>query len=340
MRYAQQNHQLKNYKHFTKDERNELSILLKKGYSIRDIGKALKKNPSSISREITNNSVNRVYDPDKSHHKAYVKRLYAKYQGMKIKDDSWLEGYIQKKLKRKWTPEEIAGRLRFENNNQTVISFKAIYQYLDTPFGESHKKYLASKTWRKGKKQSENKKNIIKNRVFIDKRPDIINLRERFGDFEGDTLGSPKSSKATVAGLVDRRSLYFLGKKIFRLKETIPAFRAMLNSCNALSLTLDNGVENAKYEDLNIATYFCNPYCSWEKPYIENTFQRLRRYIPKKARVSDYSSQQISDIIDNMNNTPRKSLGFRTPKEVFPQEQIPVVQLPIQLPIFNSRCCT
>lgn len=324
------------YKHFTKSCRIELSILLKKGYSLRDIAKVLTKNPSSISREFKDNSVNGAYDPEKAHHKAYVKRKYSKYQGMKIRAHNWLEEYIQSQLKTGWTPEEIAGRLKYENNNQIVISFKAIYQYLETPFGEPYKKYLASKTWRKRKKQSERKREIIKNRVSIHERPDIVNQRSRCGDFEGDTLGVPKAFKATLAGLVDRKSLYLLAKKMPRLKETISAFKELINLCNPLSLTLDNGIENAKYEILNVPTYFCDSYSAWQKPLIENSFQRLRRYVPKKANLSNYSQQQISDIINNMNNTPRKSLGFRTPEEVYFQERIP----PIQLSIFNLKCCT
>jgi len=251
---------------------------------------------------------------------------------MKIRENFWLEGYIEEKLKLGWTPEEIAGRLKLENNNQTVISFRSIYKYLNTPFGESFKKYLPSKNWRKRK--AKRAKQIIEDRTFIDKRPDIINSRIRCGDFEGDTLGVPKKSRATLAGLVDRKSLYFLAKKISRLKETISAFERLLNLVKPLSLTLDNGPENAKYEILKVPTYFCHPYSAWEKPLIENSFQRLRRYIPKKAKLSDYSEEEIQAIIDKMNNTPRKCLGWRTPKEVFFQERS------IPLPIFNLECRT
>ena len=324
------------YTHFTKNNRNELSILLEKGYSIRNISKALKKNPSSISREVRSNSVNGQYDPDKADRKAHVRRMYSKYQGLKIRETDWLEQYIQNKLKSKWTPEEIAGRLKYENNNQSVISFKAIYKYLETPLGERYKKYLPSKTWKKGKGRSEKKKEVIKNRVSVHDRPDIINQRLRCGDFEGDTLGVPKAFKATLAGLVDRKSLYLLAMKIPRLKETIPAFKELFNLSNPLSLTLDNGVENAKYGDLGIPTYFCDSYSAWQKPVIENSFQRLRRYIPKKANLANYSHQQISDIINNMNGIPRKTLGFRTPREVYLQEKVSS----IQLSIFDLKCCT
>lgn len=321
------------YKHFRQDERYEISILLKKGYSARDIGYALGKHHSSVSREIKSNSVNRVYDPQKAQHKSYARRKYSKYQSMKIRENPRLERYIQEKIKSGWTPEEIAGRLKFKNEGKTIICFKSIYKYLNTPFGEAFQKYLPFKRKRR-KLKGKKKREIIKNRIFIDERPEIINQRLRVGDFEGDTLGVPKASKATLAGVVDRKSRYFLAKKIARLKEAMTALNELLKPHNPFSLTLDNGPENTRYTLLKVPTFFCHPRAAWEKPTIENTFQRLRRYIPKKAYLTNYSEEKISDILDKMNNTPRKCLGFRTPKEVFFQKQ------PIQLQIPNLKCCT
>jgi len=76
-------------------------------------------------------------------------------------------------------------------------------------------------------------------------------------------------------------------------------------------------VENVRRKELNVKTFFCDPYSSWQKPIIENTLGRLRRFIPKRASLADYTQEQISAIIEMMNNTPRKKLGYRTPKEVF-----------------------
>jgi IS30 family transposase len=97
---------------------------------------------------------------------------------------------------------------------------------------------------------------------------------------------------------------------------------------------LDNGPENAGYQMLNVPTFFCHPYSAWEKPIIENAFRRLRRYIPKKSCLSLYSDKEILFIIDRMNNIPRKCLGWKTPKEVFFENQA------IKLPVFNFECCT
>jgi IS30 family transposase len=87
------------YHHIKKAERLEIAILLNKGYSYKDIAKVLKRSPNTISREIKENSVNGEYDPHKANHKAYVKRKYSKYQGMKIVEDNQLRSYIEEKLK-------------------------------------------------------------------------------------------------------------------------------------------------------------------------------------------------------------------------------------------------
>jgi|SRR3989344_1994588 len=305
------------YQHFTKSNRNELSILLKKGYSYRDIGDALKKSPSSISREIKKNSVNGEYDPDKANHKAYFKRWNSKYQSMKISANPKLEKYIMEKLKSGWSPQSIAERLQTENNGKSVVSFKLIYQWLNTPTGQHYRKYIVSKRSRWIRRTSGIKKSTIKDRVFIDERPSVINQRKRIGDFECDVLGSLKSEPERLASAVDRKARFLDLTKVSRLKETMSAYKTMLEKHNALSGTMDNGPENASWKRLRVPAYFCDPYSPWQKGTVENTFQRLRRFIPKKARLSDYSNDDISLIADTMNNIPRECLNWKTPKEAF-----------------------
>lgn len=323
------------YTHFSKTERLELSILLKKDhYSLRDIGRALKKDPSSVSREIKRNSVNGEYDPCKADHKAYVKRKSSKYQGMKIRENPEIERYLEEKLKLDWSPEAIAGRLPIDSGGRLSIHHTSIYKYLYSIYGQHLCQYLQYKRYRKKRNGTKTTQEIIKDRVFIDQRPEIINQRVRSGDFEGDTLGVPKTSKESLFGTVDRKSLYFLAKKIPRLKQAMICAKRLLQPYQVFSLTLDNGPENAGYQILGVPTFFCHPYSAWEKPFIENTFRRLRRYIPKKSCLSNYSDEQILAIIDRMNNIPRKCLGWKTPKEVFFQNQT------IKLPNFNLKCCT
>lgn len=323
------------YKHFTKDERNELSILLRKGYSLRDIGRVLGKNPSSISREISRNNVKGVYDPDKARHKAWVARANSKYQGMKIHARPGLEQYVQEKLQSFWTPEEIAGRLALERGGQTVVSPKSIYKYLYSPYGQPFCRFLPSRRYQAKKRTGQKQKRvIIPNRIGIEQRPAVVEARSRLGDFEGDTLGRIKSDWSVLAGLLERRSRYLFLKKVSGLKYVMSGFRRLLAPCRetVASLTLDNGIENAGYQALNVPTYFCRPYHAWEKASLENAFQRLRRFIPKRAALKNYSHEDIMAITDIMNNTPRKCLNWRTPKEVFVEHLSATIKQP--------KCCT
>jgi IS30 family transposase len=314
------------YKHFTSDERLEISILLKKGYSHRDIADALEKNHSSVSREIKRNSVKGVYNPIKAQQKARVKRSNSKYAGMKIQLNPKVNNYVQAKIKKHWTPGQIAGRWNkyHAEKHDIIISAPSIYKWLYSPYGQEFCQLLPSKRHRrrkrKGKKQ---KKEIIKNRVFIDKRPKIINKRKRIGDFEGDVMGSKKSDKQAAVGIVDRKSRFFLIVKKPRLKYAVDGFKELLNPHRNIlhSLTLDNGVENARYQELQVKTYFCNPYSSWEKGAIENTFQRFRRFVPKKSSLKKFSNKDLRRFANIMNHTPRKCLNWKTPHEVLTENQ-------------------
>lgn len=320
---------MKSYTHFKQEERCEIAILLKKGYSIRDIAYSLKRSPSSVSREITNNKVLGIYDSSKANHKAYFRRKYSKFEGMKIQTDNFLKDYIKEKLKLTWSPEQIAGRLKLETNGRYSLHHKTIYKHLYSSYGQSLCCYLRYKHYRnKKRKQIKTLREIIKNRVFIDLRPKIINQRKRFGDFEGDTMGVPKYTTETLALLLERRSRYILGEKIKRLKEAMVSFKQLLINLGAKSVTFDNGPENARHKELKTKTYFCHPYSSWEKGAVENAIGLLREFIPKKTNLAFYDQNQIRVIIDLINQRPRKCLSFRTPEEVFKEH------------IIKMKCCT
>lgn len=315
------------YKHFTKQDRNEISILLKKGYSHRDTAKALGKHHSSVSREIKKNSVKGRYNPVKAQHKSRLRKRMSRFEWKKIREHPWLERYLQNRLVAGWSPEKIAGRLKLENNHKEIVSFKTIYNYLASPFGKEYRQYLKYKRpWKKQKKQG--KREHIKDRVFIENRPVIIDNRARIGDFEGDTMGKPRTGKETLVVLVDRKSRYLLAKKVPRLRYSIEGFKELLETVSTVkSLTFDNGVENTRYQALKTNTYFCHPYSAWEKGSVENTIGLIRDYIPKKSRLESYSPEYISAIVERLNNTPKNCLGFRTPNEVFQGRNINTISL-------------
>lgn len=325
---------LKNkYCHFTQDERNELAILLKKGYSLRSIAEVLKKNPSSVSREIKANNVCDQYDPQKAQHKSRVKRLYSKYQGMKIRDNPLLEQYIHQNIKLGWSPERIAGRWQIDYPEGVSVTFKSIYKYIhQSSFGSRLRIYLKYQGRPKRDEKNSHWGETIKNRIFIDQRPKIINQRLRYGDFEADTMGrSKEASSQTLVVARERKSRFILAKKVRQLKYTIEGLKEIFSSLPIKSVTFDNGIENSRYHELKIKSYFCNPYTYWQKGSVENAIGLIRKYIPKKADLAYYSDSHISAIIDRINNIPMKCLKYRTPKEVFYGRY---------LKINNDQCCT
>lgn len=325
MKYAQQKRtSLLRYKHFSQDERNELAILLKKGYSLRAIAGVLGRNPSSVSREIRFRCVRGVYDSYKAHAKAYVKRLYSKYQGMKVREHGEIEQYVRTHAAPPfcWSPEKIAGRLQLETGGKLSVKTDTIYKYLCSSYGVSLTKFLKYRHERRRRRNgSVRVKILIPERILIDERPPIINQRLRFGDWEGDTMGKPRSaSPETLVVARERLSRKLRAVKVSRLGKTIEGFVSLLARDGPRSLTLDNGVENVRYQELAVPTYFCHPYSSWEKGSVEQGIGLIRRYIPKRADLKNYSQEYIDGIVQRINDTPMKCLAYRTPNEVFEEQ--------------------
>lgn len=328
------------YSHFTKNNRTELSILLKKGYSYRDIGDVLGKSPSSISREVGSNSVNGVYDPDKANHKAYVKRRYSKYQGMKVWENDEIRNYVENKMREFWSPEAIADRIERETNGRLTIKPDTIYKYLYSSYGQHLCCYLKSHRYKPRRQRGKKlKKEFIPNRISIEERPNIINHRRRYGDYEGDTMGRPKwASLETLSVVRERKSRKLFAVKVPRPKYAIEGFEAILNPLSALSLTLDNGLENIRYERLNVSTFFCHPYSSWEKGSVEQGIGLIRKFIPKKSDLKNYTQENIDAIINIINNTPLKCLNWKTPNEIFEEHRHQLIKQEITH-IINTKCC-
>jgi len=316
------------HKKLTQLDRREIFILLKKEYSYREIGRAMSRSHTSISREVKENSVNGRYDPEKAHMKAQAKRRFSKYQGMKVEQRPKLREYIIEKLKDKWTPEEIAGRIKEVDTYIPYISGKGIYKWLYSAYGQRYCHLLVKKRYKaKKRRKKKGKREVIPNRIGIEKRPEEANNRCKVGHFEEDTMvsGRKHKSKAALAVFCDRMARYSKLKKMRNMKPQthIKAQEGMAKGIKIKTITKDNGLENRFHEQLakklKVQIYFCNPYSSWEKGTVENTIGRIRRFIPKGADVAQYSHVQISKIEHWLNHTPRKCLNFRTPHEIMTQ---------------------
>jgi IS30 family transposase len=311
----------KKYTHVKKAERLEIAILLEKGYSYRNIAKVQGRSVSSISEEIKNNSVKGKYDPHKANHKAYVKRKYSKYQGMKVVSDNDLWNYIEDKIKQDWSPEAISGRIENIDTQIKTISAKGIYKFIDSVYGRLLEKHLAYQG-KKKRSQTACKTEHLTDRVFIDKRPKIIDKRRRFGDWEGDFIVSGKNGKGVILTLYERKSKYcFLkGFPVQRIELIYQYIFEITGGVVINSLTLDNDIVFKKHKELSELLgkpiYFCHPYHSWEKGGVENINKLVRRYIPKGSDISQYNDEDIQTIQDKLNNRPRKCLKYKTPYEV------------------------
>lgn len=319
----------KNYKHFSSVERKEIFILQKKGYSIRDIAKAIKKNPSSVSRELRRNQVNLEYLPDKADHKAYVRRKYSKSYWLKIISNFELRNYVHNKTKSKyyWTPKMIANRINSgleEKLKWVHISFKTIYNYMNNSYDWYElQQFMFSKMAKWSRKAKRKWKHIIPNMINISQRPIEANLRKEIWHFEFDTMWAIRIDKARVTWWIDRFSRKIFLHKVSRLNKSMKYwFNFIAHQVQWIikTWTFDRWVENVNHKSLNINTYFCDAYSGRQKPSIEQGFLRLRRFINKKSSIQNLSNYKLHKYQDLLNNMPMECLNWKTPNEVFKEQ--------------------
>jgi len=301
-------------------ERDRIEALLDVGTRQKEIAKILERDKSTISREISCNSVKGCYRARKAQHKAYVRRKYAKYQGKKINKNDALKNFIVKSLRQCWNPDEISGRMK-EENQPFYAGKTAIYEWLYSVWGQPYCHLLPSKQYngRKRKERKKAKKEMIPNRVGIEFKP--AGFKEELGHFEHDTFvsGRKTGSKTAVSVLHEPLAKYITLFKIHCLKPKTneQAVQDMLNQFKKpLSLTRDNGIENKLHQDTLVPSFFCDPYSAWQKPHVENIIKLLRRFFRKGSDLSLYSHEEIAWVEQILNNKPRKCLGYKKPIEI------------------------
>ena len=315
------------YKHLTEEERDMIAVLKAKGMTLSNIAQEIGRHKSTISRELNRNAppIHKGYYLSHKAQERAKNRWAATHKRERLKNKEIRE-YVESKLKKGWSPEIIAGRLSIDKPGES-ISHEAIYQYI-----YEARKELVSCLVRRHRKRMEkghsrkHQKSHIPNRVSISERPDVVDKRERIGDWENDSVVS-RQSKAALNVLADRKSRVTLLKKLQRktAENTKLAILGSLIKYPVHTITYDNGSENTEHEEVNkvldIKSYFCNPYHSWEKGTVENTIGLIRRWIPKKTDLAEVSEEEILEIEDWLNNRPRKCLNYRTPLEVLEKER-------------------
>jgi len=309
-------------KHITLEQRYEIQAFLKAGLSQKDIANAIGKSESSISREIKRNKDLRGcgYKATTAQRK-YEKRLFKKLKHISFTDE--IRATAEKLINDDLSPEQVVGKCK--KIGQPMVSHETIYLYIWDDKKKGGKLYThLRRRGRKNKKRSSNRagRGFIPNRVGIEKRPEVVDEKTRFGDLEIDTIIG-KDHQGAIVTINSRAAGVLKMKKVEKrtakqvsnateelLKEWIPYLK---------TITADNGKEFAMHqrisESLNVDFYFANPYHSWERGANENLNGLIRQYFPKKTDFSNITDSRIQEVEDKINNRPRKRFNFETPLE-------------------------
>lgn len=310
--------------HITESQRYTISVLQKLGKKNTEIAEAIGKHKSSIGRELLRNCDNR----DKKYRSDLAQRKYNQRQAKKPKKQYFtgaIKQYVLDGLAQYYSPEQIVGRAKLEN--VPCVSHERIYQYVwkDKKSGGKHHENLRHRGRRYRKRGNlKDRRGIIKNRVDISERPEIVDSKERFGDLEIDTVIG-KNHQGALLTINDRVS-GLLWIRLLEGKEAEPLTKSVIEALMPIknrlhTITADNGKEFAKHEtiakELGLNVYFAKPYHSWERGANENTNGLIRQYFPKGSSFENLTHEQVLYAQNELNNRPRKKLGFLSPNEYF-----------------------
>ncbi|HEX9146177.1 MAG TPA: IS30 family transposase [Candidatus Binatia bacterium] len=313
------------YRQLAREQRYQIKALMKEGHNQTKIAANVGCHKSTISRELRRNSGRKGYRPHQADELAYDRQCEA-YRS-RITWETWQE--IERLLRQDWSPEQIAGRLKLEN--KATVSHECIYLYV---YAEKRRGGTLHQHLRSQKKQRKRysgyiRRGQIPNRTSIEKRPKIVARKGRFGDWEADTIVGARH-KGGLLSVVERKS------KLTRLSRlATKAAAVMKDSCIELlaplaarvhTITVDNGKEFCDHKliaaGLQARVYFAHPYASWERGLNENTNGLVRQYFPKKYEFAKITDQDLQQVEDRLNNRPRKTLGYRTPNEIFFKQRL------------------
>jgi len=313
--------------HITKEQRYVISTMLAQGYSKKSIAICIGKNKSSIYREINRNQDKRNGDyRDNLAEKKCRERHRVKEK--KIKFTSLIKEKVEELLKEDYSPEQVVGYCKKLGLN--CVSHEKIYQHIWED--KKQKGSLHSHLRRQGRRYRKrgNKKDtrgIIVGRIGIEKRPEIVEKRERFGDLECDLIIGKNHNQAIVT-INDRASGMLKMKKVAskEAKVVTLAINELLEQWIPYlhTVTADNGKEFAGHKEvaefLNVDYYFARPYHSWERGSNENLNGLIRQYFEKGSDFSILTDQKIKEVELKLNSRPRKRFNYENP--IFVMEKL------------------
>jgi len=313
---------------FNRDSRLELAILLKTGKTQKECAEILGMHRTNVCLEIIRNkNPDGTYSGGLAHRRYLNRRKNMKGLTRKIENDKKLRRHIISKLKKFWSPEQIAGRLN-EKEKRTIICHETIYTFMYQKRPDLIK-YLRHQKSKYRKRRGSNIRIKLARAMkirSIDERPAIVNERKRTGDWEGDTIIG-KERKQRILTHVERKSGYGLADKIDTVtaeivKEKTAIRFKRLPKRKRQTLTRDNGSEfgdldKTLEQETNMEVYRATPYHSWERGSNENWNGLLRQFFPKGSYFANINQYQVEQAVRLLNDRPRKRLGYKTPREVF-----------------------
>jgi len=314
--------------HITQEQRYAIFQMLEQGKKQIEIAKFIGRDKSVVSRELRRNCDKRdgKYEYKMAQRK-YDKRKKGKTRKRSLTDE--IVANIESRLKDDLSPEQIVGEAKKEGI--ACVSHETIYKHIwankkDGGTLYTHLRNQGKRYRKRGSKKDT--RGIITGRVDISQRPPEVEKKQRFGDFEIDTVIGKNHQGALVTindratGLVRIRKVATKEADIVA-QATIEALKEFENSIH--TITADNGKEFAQHakisKELNIGFYFATPYHSWERGANENTNGLIRQYFPKKTDFSTITNEQVQYVEDKLNNRPRKRLLFLTPNAIFQQSK-------------------
>lgn len=324
---------MKPYKHFAIFERETLANLLVRGSSLTDIAKTMGRDKSTLSREISRGKLGRPGYRALTAQFFVEQRKHIAKRPKKIQSNSLLEEYIHTYLRMKWSPEQIANRLRLEYSTDPDmhISHESIYTYLFClPKGELRKELLSclrqSHRTRRKRSNTHAKRGQISNMMSIEERPQEVEGRTIPGHWEGDLIIG-KNMASALGTLVERttRATLLVPLKARDASSVRRAFQREVKKLPQqmkVSMTYDRGKEMAEHKlftkNTKVVVYFAHPNAPWERGTNENTNGLLRQYYPKgKTDFTKLTRKEIKAVQEQLNGRPRKVLNWSTPFEVF-----------------------
>src|SRR3989338_10244858 len=266
-------------------ERLEMEILLAKGYSYRQIANTLGRSPNTISYETATNSGLLGYNALNANQYAATRKKDTRREWSKIEHNQELRQYIIDGLEKHWNPDEISGRMK-EEKKPWYASKTAIYEWLKSVYGQRYCIHLYTQRYHRRKRIKKTERVMIPARIGLAQRFLGATNRTRYGHWERDVIVSRKGCSGGVSVGLERKTRLIVADKVtsMAVAEHNTAAEKQKQNYKTLSVTYDNGLENRGHQELEIPTFFCEPYSSWQKGSVENANKMIRRYFPKGTK--------------------------------------------------------